>query len=411
LGGNAALRSAVRNSTVTAVFGDGRSAPGDVVSVVANIADLRERARRRLPRAVFDYVHGGGYDELTLARNRADLEALAIDQHVMRDVSSLSTATSMVGDNARIPLAVGPAGMAGLTWPNGEVETAKAALAFGAPYCLSTFSICSIEDVARAIRAPFWSQLYMMKTRAVNESLIRRAHDAGCSALVLTLDVHVHSRRLADIRNGLTSPLKVMPSNVADILLHTPWLLHMLASRRHTFATMQAEVGARNVLELAAWIDDQLDPSIDVETIAWVRRLWTRKLILKGILNVDDARLAVDLGADAIVVSNHGGRQLDSAPSTISVLPQIARAVGDRIEVLFDGGIRSGFDIVKAVGRGAHGCLSGRAWLYGLAADGGRGVTCALSLLERELRDCMALSGLTQLREIPEGAVFVAPRS
>ena len=379
------------------------------MSVIANIADLQERARRRLPKAVFDYVHGGAYDELTLARNRADLDALAIEQRVMRDVSKLETATTMIGDKAVIPLAVGPAGMAGLTWPNGEVETAKAAVAFGVPYCLSTFSINSIEDVAQAIKTPFWSQLYMMKIRSVNESLIRRAHEASCSALVMTLDVHVHSQRWADTRNGLTSPPRVTPSNVVNMMLNVPWLLRMLASKNHTFATMQGEVGARNVFELAAWVNEQLNPSIDLETIRWVRSLWDRKLILKGILNVDDAKMAVDLGADAIIVSNHGGRQLDSAPSTISVLPQIARAVGDRIEVLFDGGIRTGFDIVKAMGRGAHGCLSGRAWLYGLASDGGKGVTCALSLISQELRDCMALSGLTDLRQIPPGAVTAQP--
>jgi L-lactate dehydrogenase (cytochrome) len=379
------------------------------MTVIANIADLEARARRRLPKAVFDYVHGGAYDQLTLHRNRADLDALAIDQRVMRDVTRIETAVEMVGDGASMPLALGPAGMAGLTWPNGEVKAARAAVAFGAPFCLSTFSICSIEDVAQAIRTPFWSQLYMMKVRSVNENLIRRAHEANCSALVMTLDVHVHGQRWADTRNGLTTPLKVTRANVVNMIANTPWILRMLASKHHTFATMQAEVGARNVLELAAWINDQLDPSIDVETIRWVRSLWRRKLILKGILNVDDARMAVDLGADAIIVSNHGGRQLDSAPSTISVLPQIARAVGDRIEVFFDGGIRTGFDIVKAMGRGAHGCLSGRAWLYGLAADGESGVTCALSLLSQELRDGLRLSGLKTVRDIPAGSVVPRP--
>lgn len=375
------------------------------MSVIANIADLRARARRQLPRAVFDYVHGGAYSEITLARNRADLDRLAIAQHVMRDVSQVATATTMAGDPAVIPLALGPVGMAGLTWPDGEVAAARAAVAFGVPFCLSTFSISSIEDVAEAIRAPFWSQLYVMKARAVNESLIRRAHEAACSALVVTLDVHVHGQRWADTRNGLTSPPKITVSNVLNVLGHSPWLLRMLASKRRTFGTMQDEVGARNVLELAAWIDEQLDPSIDVETIRWVRAQWKRKLVLKGILTVDDARRAVDLGADAIIISNHGGRQLDSAPSTISVLPEIARAVGDNIEVLFDGGVQTGIDILKAMGRGAHGCLSGRAWVYGLAAAGGNGVRCALSLIARELHDSLALSGLTDVRMIPEGTV------
>ncbi len=298
---------------------------------IINIDDLRLVARRRLPRAVFDYVEGGAYSELTLRRNRADLDALALNEHVMRDVSTLSTATTMAGDPASIPLALAPIGMAGLTWPNGEIAAAKAAEAFGVPFCLSTFSIASIEDVAAATTTPFWSQLYMMKSRAVNESLIRRADQAGCSALVMTLDVHVHSQRWRDNRNGLTSPIRVTPSNVLDVLGHLPWLVRMLASRRRTFATMQAEhPEARNVLELAAWVNANLDASINVQTIRLVRSLWPRKFVLKGIMGVDDGKRAVDLGADAIVVSNHGGRQLDSAPSTISVLPEIARAVGDR---------------------------------------------------------------------------------
>lgn len=227
---------------------------------------------------------------------------------------------------------------------------------------------------------------------------------------MVTLDVHVHSQRWADNRNGLTSPVKVMPGNVVDMMGHLPWIASMLRSRRRTFGTMAAEVPeAKNVLQLAAWINEQLSPSIDEETVRWVRGLWKRKLVLKGIMGVDDAKLAVDLGADAIVVSNHGGRQLDSAPSTISVLPEIARAVGDRVEVLFDGGVRGGFDIVKAMGRGAHGCLSGRAWMYGLAAHGGKGVTTALTRMRQELLDCMALSGVTDIRQLPDGLVTPQP--
>jgi L-lactate dehydrogenase (cytochrome) len=359
---------------------------------------------------VFEYVDGGAYTELTLGRNRADLDALAINESVMRDVSSLTTASTMLGEPVAMPLGLGPVGMAGLTWPNGEIEAAQVAEALGVPFCLSGFSIASIEDVAKATARPFWSQLYMMRSQAVNESLIGRAERAGCSVLVMTLDVHVHSQRWADNRNGLTSPIKIMPSNVFNTALHLPWVLHMLASRRRTFATMQVEhPQARNVLELAAWVNANLDPSIDTDTIRWVRSLWPRKLVLKGIMTVDDARRAVDLGADAIIVSNHGGRQLDSAPSTISVLPAIARAVGDQVEVLFDGGVRTGFDVVKALGRGAHGCLSGRAWTYGLAAKGGRGVALALNLIRREVLDCMALTGVTDIRDLPEGLVSAQP--
>ena len=375
-----------------------------------NIDDLRLSAHRRLPKAFYDYVAGGAYGELALHRNRTDLDALALNETVMRDVSTLSTVTKMAGNRASIPLALGPVGMAGITWPNGEIAAARAAEAFGVPFCLSTFSIASIEDVATATDVPFWSQLYMMKQQAVNESLIHRADAAGCSALVITLDVHVHSQRWRDTRNGLTSPIRETPAGVLDMALHLPWAIHMLGSRRRTFATMQAEhPEARNVLELAAWVNANLSPAIDVDTIRRVRSLWPRKLILKGIMTVDDAKRAVDLGADAIIVSNHGGRQLDSAPSTISVLPGIAAAVGSQVEVLFDGGVMSGFDLVKAMGRGAHGCLSGRAWTWGLSGAGGDGVTCALNLIRQELLDCMALSGFTDITDLPAGLVTRQP--
>ncbi|QXQ06162.1 alpha-hydroxy-acid oxidizing protein [Sphingosinicellaceae bacterium] len=371
-----------------------------------NIDDLRRTAQSRLPKPVYEYVAGGSYRELTLARNRADLDALTFSGTTMNDVSHIKTATSLAGDAASMPLALAPVGMVGIVWPDGELLAARAAEAAGLPFCLSGFSIASIEDVAAATTRPFWSQLYMMKQRSVNENLIRRADAAGCSALVVTLDVHVHSQRWADNRNGLTSPIRVTAGNVVNILGHLPWLVHMLSSRRWTFATMaQEHPEAKNVLALAAWVNANLDASIDAETIRWVRSLWPRRLILKGILTVDDARRAVDLGADAIVVSNHGGRQLDGAPSTISVLPAIARAVGSEVEVLWDSGVLTGFDIVRAMGRGAHGCLSGRAWTYGLAAHGGKGATRALDLLRQELLDCMALTGTRDITDLAPGLV------
>ena len=365
---------------------------------LVNVAGLRSKAERRLPKAVFEYIDGGAFDEITSKRNRADLDALAFDERVMVDVETVNTASTMLGDRATMPLALAPVGMAGLAWPNGEIEAAREAERFGVPFCLSCFSISSIEDVAAALGHPFWQQLYMMRDDAVNESVIRRAHAAGCSALVLTLDVHVHSQRWADNRNGLVSPPEIMPSNVVNMMAHLPWLSRMLGSKRRTFATMAAEAPqARNVLELAAWINNQLDPSIDVRRIERVRALWDRKFVLKGILSVADAKRAVDLGADAIIVSNHGGRQLDSAPSTISVLPDIARAVGDQIEVLFDGGVRTGLDILKALGRGAHGCLGGRFWAYGVGAEGGAGVEQGLRFLQQELLDALRLSGETDV--------------
>jgi L-lactate dehydrogenase (cytochrome) len=377
---------------------------------ITSVFDLEARARKRLPAVIFDYVHGGAGLELTLQRNQDDLCALALRQHDMRDVSHRQMSVKMVGEPATIPLAIGPTGLAGLTWANGEVEEAKAAEEFGVPFCLSTMSICSIEDVAEATSRPFWFQLYLMKERKVNESLVRRAHDAGCSALVLTLDLHVQGKRWADAKNGLSVPPRLTLHNTMDILSHPSWLLGMAKSKRRTFGNLQGEIAqAKDLSALTQWIEQQFDPSFDLDTVKWIRKIWDRKLILKGIMHVDDARLAVDVGADAIIVSNHGGRQLDGAPSSISVLPEIAEAVGDRIEVFFDGGIRTGGDIVKAMGYGAHACLSGRAALYGLAAEGREGVLCALKLLQEELSDCMALTGLSSLRDIDPGVVTAQP--
>jgi L-lactate dehydrogenase (cytochrome) len=377
---------------------------------ITSVFDLEAQARKRLPHVIFDYVHGGAGLEVTLQRNEDDLHALALRQHDMRDVSHRNMAVTMVGDQAAIPLAIGPTGLAGLTWANGEVEEARAAAEFGVPFCLSTMSICSIEDVAEATTQPFWFQLYLMKQRSVNESLVRRAHDAGCSALVLTLDLHVQGKRWADAKNGLSVPPRLTLANSMDILSHPRWLLGMAKSRRRTFGNLEGEVRqAGRLSALTQWIEDQFDPSFNLDTVRWVRKLWDRKLVLKGIMHVDDAKLAIDVGADAIIVSNHGGRQLDGAPSSISVLPEIADAVRNRIEVFFDGGIRTGGDIVKALGYGAHACLSGRALLYGLAADGREGVLCALKLLRDELSDCMALTGLPDVREIGDGVVTPQP--
>ena len=380
------------------------------MSEITSVFDLEDLARKRLPGVIFDYVHGGSYQQTTLQRNLEDMRALALRQHDMRNVTHRNTAVTMVGDAAKIPLAIGPTGLAGLTWANGECEAARAAEAFGIPFCLSTMSICSIEDVAKVTQRPFWFQLYLMKSREVNESLMRRAHDAGCSALVLTLDLHVQGRRWDDAKNGLSVPPKLTVSNTLDILKHARWLLSMARSKRRTFGNLEAEVKkAKNVSALSEWVESQFDPSFDLDTVRWVRKTWTRKLVLKGIMHPDDARLARDAGAEAVIVSNHGGRQLDGAPSSISVLPEIAQAVGDELEVFFDGGIRTGSDIVKAMGRGARSCLTGRAYLYGLAAKGREGVTCALHLLEEELNDCMALTGLTDVRSIPDGVVTAQP--
>jgi L-lactate dehydrogenase (cytochrome) len=377
----------------------------------ASIFDLENAARKRLPQVIFDYIHGGSEQQLTLQRNLDDMRALALRQHSLRDVARQDTVVTMAGDPARIPLAIGPTGLAGLTWPNGECEAARAAVEFGVPYCLSTCSINSIEDVSEAIQGkPFWFQLYLMKDKKVNESLIKRAHDANCSALVLTIDLHTQGKRWADEKDGLGVPPKLTPTNVLEMLTHPRWLASMAGSKRHTFGNLEHEIKeGGSVGSLSKWIEAQFDPTFDADTVRWVRQLWKRKLILKGVMHPDDARSAVDIGADAIIVSNHGGRQLDSSPSSISVLPQIADAVGEHIEVLFDGGIRTGGDIVKAMGLGAHACLSGRACLYGLAADGHDGVLCALNLLSQELHDCMVLTGLDNVSDIPPGVVTAQP--
>jgi L-lactate dehydrogenase (cytochrome) len=338
------------------------------------------------------------------------MRALALRQHSLRDVSHRDMTVTMVGDPARIPLALGPTGLAGLTWANGECEAARAAVEFGVPFCLSTCSINSIEDVAEAIQTPFWFQLYLMKDHKVNESLMRRAHDAHCSVLVLTIDLHTQGKRWADEKHGLAVPPRLTPANIMQMVTHPRWLANMAGSKRHTFGNFEHEIEeAGSIGSLSKWIEDQFDASFDVDTARWVRDKWQRKLVLKGVMNPDDARTAIDIGADAIIVSNHGGRQLDGAPSSISVLPEIVDAVGDRIEVLFDGGIRTGGDIVKAIGLGAHACLSGRAWLYGLAARGREGVTCALTLLEQELQDCMLLTGIDNLHKIAPGVVTAQP--
>jgi len=377
---------------------------------VASVFDLEARARKRLPKVIFDYVRGGSYEEITLRRNRDDLRALALRQRDLCDVSNRDTTGSMLGERTALPLAIAPTGLAGLAWANGECVAAQAAEAFGIPFCLSTMSICSIEDVAGACRKPFWFQLYLMKQREINERLIGRAHEAGCSALVLTLDLHAQGHRWADTRNGLSVPPRLTPRTALDLLSHPRWLLGMAASRRRTFGNLEGEVEqAKNLLALSQWIEAQFDPSFDAESVKWVRRLWPRKFVLKGIMHADDARAAADLGADAIVVSNHGGRQLDGAPSSISVLPEIAAAVPAGVEVWFDGGIRTGFDVFKAMARGAHACLIGRAYLYGLGAAGGPGVTCALTLIRKELDDCMALTGVRNLRQIPPETVAAVP--
>jgi L-lactate dehydrogenase (cytochrome) len=371
------------------------------MAVIQCIDDLREIARRRVPRAIFDYADGGAYDEHTLRRNAADLDALCLRQKVMVDVSRVSLSTTFMGQPVTLPLAIGPTGLAGLFHADGEILAARAAAACGIPYCMSTMSICSIEDVRAASPEPFWFQQYLMRDRGFNQSLIDRAAAAQCSALMLTLDLQVIALRRRDKRNGLTIPPRLTPRNAWEIARRPAWALKVLFGKRRTFGNLVGHLGGAGGLgALSEWIGEQFDPSANWRDVEWVRSRWPGKLILKGVLDAEDARLAVASGADAIVVSNHGGRQLDGAPSSISVLAEIVDAVGGRCEVMFDGGVRSGKDIARALALGARGALIGRAFLYALAAAGEAGVKQAIEILRDELRVTLALTGTSDVRAV-----------
>jgi L-lactate dehydrogenase (cytochrome) len=368
------------------------------MAVILSIDDFRRLAQRRIPKAIFDYADGGSYDERTLRRNAADLDAMSFRQRVMVDVSKISLATTFLGSPVAMPLGIGPTGLAGLFHADGEILGARAAAACGIPFCLSTMSICSIEDVRAATKKPFWFQQYLMKDRGFNQELIDRAAAAQCSALMLTLDLQVIGERRRDPRNGLTIPPQLTLRNAWDIATKPSWALQVLFGKRRTFGNLAGRIGGSSGINtLAEWIATQFDPSANWRDVEWVRSRWPGKLILKGVLDPEDARLAAASGADAIVVSNHGGRQLDGAPSSISVLSEIVEAVGGRCEILFDGGVRSGQDIAKALALGARGALIGKAFLYALSAAGEAGVTQALNIMRNELRVTLALTGTSSV--------------
>jgi L-lactate dehydrogenase (cytochrome) len=375
--------------------------------VITCIEDLRVLHRKRAPRAFYDYVDAGSYSEGTYRANSQDLAALKLRQRVAVDVDRRSTASTMLGEKVIMPVALAPVGSTGMQWADGEILAARAAEKFGVPFTLSTMSICSIEDVAQNTTKPFWFQLYVMRDRDFVKRLIGRAKAAKCSALVLTLDLPVLGQRHKDIKNGLTVPLKITAGNVLDILTRPAWCMRMLGTKRHSFGNLAGHVrNASNIVALAEWTSHQFDPTLDWKGVEWVKNEWGGKLILKGIQDVEDARTAVAIGADAIVVSNHGGRQLDGALSSIRSLPPIAAAVGDRIEVWMDGGIRSGQDLLKALALGAKGTLIGRAFNFGLGAMGEAGVTAALEIIRTELDTTMALCGLNTIGEIGRNAVL-----
>ena len=377
------------------------------MGVVACVEDLRKQMQRRVPRMFYDYCESGSWTESTLEANETDLQAIKFRQRVAIDVSERSTAMKMLGQDVPMPVALAPTGLTGMQHADGEILAAQAAEAFGVPFTLSTMSICSIEDVAANTSKPFWFQLYVMRDRNFIRNLVERAKAANCSALMITLDLQIMGQRHKDVRNGLSAPPKLTLGNIMDLATKPSWCLGMLGTRRRQFRNIVGHVeGVKDMSSLADWTTSQFDPRLSWEDVAEIRRMWDGKVILKGILDAEDAKQAVNVGADAIVVSNHGGRQLDGAASSITALPAIVDAVGDKTEVWMDGGIRTGQDVLRAVALGARGTLIGRAFLYGLGAGGRAGVTRVLEILHKELDLTMALCGRSNLSEVDDSILL-----
>ncbi len=371
------------------------------LSKITTIEDLRTVAERRVPRMFYDYADSGSWTEGTYRANSEDFHRIKLRQRVAVNMDGRSTAVAMVGTPARMPVAIAPVGLTGMQHADGEIHAARAAEKFGIPFTLSTMSICSIEDIAEHTSSPFWFQLYMMRDRDAMARMIQRARAAKCSALVLTLDLQVIGQRHKDIKNGLSAPPRPTLRNIVNLMTKPHWCLGMAGTRRHTFRNLVGHVkGVTDMRSLSAWTNEQFDPSLSWADVAWVKEQWGGKLILKGIMDAEDARLAVASGADAIVVSNHGGRQLDGAPSSIAALPAIVAEVGSQIEVWMDGGIRSGQDVLKAWALGARGTMIGRAMVYGLGAYGEAGVTRALQLIHKELDVTMAFCGHIDIQNV-----------
>ena len=371
------------------------------MSPITCVEDLRQLYLRRVPRMFVDYCESGSWTESTLRANLDDLTRIKLHQRVAAGMRECTQHSTMLGQPVTLPVALAPVGMTGMQWADGEMLAARAAADFGVPFTLSTVSVCSVEDVAAFTQRPFWFQLYMMRDRGFIERLIGRAKAAGCSAMVLTLDLPVMGQRHKDIKNGLSSPPRPTLKNLLNMVAKPRWCLAQARTSRHGFGNIIGHVkGVSDKASLAAWTLEQFDRGLDWDDVRWVKRQWGGPLVLKGLLDADDARRAVDCGVDAIVVSNHGGRQLDGAPSSISVLPEMVDAVGDRCEVWFDSGIRSGQDVLKALALGAHATLIGRSYVYGLGALGEAGVTRALELIQRELELTMVLCGVRDIAGI-----------
>ena len=376
--------------------------------VITTIEDLRVLAKKRVPRMFYDYADSGSWTESTYRANEADFERIKFRQRVAVNMENRSTRVRMIGQDAAMPVAIAPTGLTGMQHADGEILAARAAKKFGIPFTLSTMSICSIEDVAQATdRHPFWFQLYVMRDRAFIERLVDRASSANCSALVLTLDLQMIGQRHKDIINGLSAPPKLTLPNILNMMTKPSWCLGMLGTKRRNFGNIFGHVkGIENMGSLSEWTAKQFDPALSWKDVEWIRKLWGGKLILKGIQDAEDARLAADTGADALIVSNHGGRQLDGAPSSISALPAIVEAVGHRMEVHMDGGIRSGQSVLKAWALGARGTYIGRSMLYGLGAMGEEGVTRALQIIHKELDFTMAFCGHTDIQKVDQSILL-----
>ena len=376
--------------------------------VITCIDDLKRLHKARTPRMFYDYAESGSYTEQTFRENSSDFQKIRLRQKVAVDMTNRSLASDMVGLPVSMPVALAPVGLTGMQRADGEIKAARAAEAAGVPFCLSTMSICSIEDVAMHTSKPFMFQLYVMKDQEFLENIIARAKAARCSALVLTLDLQILGQRHKDLKNGLSAPPKLTLSSIADLATRWRWGLEMLQTKRRFFGNIVGHAkGVTDTANLASWTAEQFDPQLDWDKIARIRELWGGKLILKGILDAEDARIAADFGADAIIVSNHGGRQLDGALSSIRMLPEIVAAVGDQIEVHLDSGIRSGQDVLKALALGAHATWIGRAWVHGLGALGQEGVTAALDVIRKELDVTMALCGERDIRNVGRHNVMV----
>jgi L-lactate dehydrogenase (cytochrome) len=371
-----------------------------------SIDDLRTLAQRRVPRAFFQYADHGSYTQSTLRANRTDLEALHLRQRIGIAMETRDLSTTIAGEESSLPFAFAPIGLCGMQHGDGEILACRAAQAAGIPFCLSTMSICSIEDVAQAVAKPFWFQLYVMRDRGFVRDLIARAVAAKCSALMVTMDLTMLGQRHCDVKNGLSVPLEITLPNLLDVATKPAWALSVARGKRKTFGNLAGHIrGMESISSLATWVSKQFDPTLSWRDLEWIRDAWPGRIIIKGVLDAQDARIAAKTGASAIVVSNHGGRQLDGAPSSISVLREIVDAVGGEIEVMFDGGVRTGMDVLRALALGAKSCLLGRAYIYGLGAAGEAGVTRAIEIIRSELDIAMGLTATPSVRHVDPSVI------